>query len=192
LASSLRERVIAPVMATRALGFDSHTRVAINPEGPMVPGGPVSHAGLTGRKCAVDSYGDFARQGAAALSGKDPSRIERTGSYAARHVARNVVGAGLARRCEIQISYAVGLAQPVSVLVNTFGTHTIDEHELTARVVRTFDLRPAAIVRRFRLRSLPGSREGPFFRRLAAYGHVGRSDLDLPWERLDGVAQLRA
>ncbi len=192
LAQELRERVIDPVFASQELRLDPSTRVAINPEGPLVPGGPVLHAGLTGRKTAVDGYGDFARHGAAALSGKDPSRIDRVGSYAARHVARNVVAAGLADRCEVQISYAIGLARPVSILVNAFGTNAVSETELAARIDRVFDLRPAAIVRRFSLRSLPARTESHFFRRLAAYGQVGRTDLELPWERLDHVEQLRA
>ena len=191
LDSSLHDLVIAPVMSSLALAFDHHTRVAINPEGPLVPGGPVSHAGLTGRKTAVDGYGDFARQGAAALSGKDPSRIDRVGSYAARHIARNVVAAGLADRCEIQLSYAVGLARPVSLLVNTFGTGAIGDDHLAQRIEQVFDLRPGAIVRRFHLRSLPGQVDPHFYRRLAAYGQVGRAEMDLPWERLDCVTRLR-
>jgi S-adenosylmethionine synthetase len=191
LAANLQEHVIKPVFAELPLRPDPHTRISINPEGPIVPGGPALHAGLTGRKTAVDGYGDFARSGAAALSGKDPSRIDRIGTYAARHVARNVVGAGLADRCEVQISYAIGLPQPVSVLLNTFGTGTLPETELAERVGRVFDLRPAGIVRRFRLRSLPSRCQGAFYGRLAAYGQVGREDMDLPWERLDHVDALR-
>jgi S-adenosylmethionine synthetase len=191
LSSDLRERVIEPVLADCPVRADSRTRLAINPDGPLSPGGPVLHAGLTGRKTAVDGYGAFARHGAAALSGKDPSRIDRIGSYAARHAARHVVMAGLAERCEIQLSYSIGLARPVSVIVETFGTGSEEDAKLAARVSRVFDFRLAAIVRNFGLRSLPARRQGTFYRALASYGHVGREELDLPWERLDKLAQLR-
>lgn len=191
LAQDLRERVIEPVFAELALAIDPATRIAVNPEGPLVPGGPILHAGLTGRKTAVDNYGDCARHGAAALSGKDPSRIDRIGTYAARHVARNVVAARLAERCEVQLTYAIGLAQPVSVLIHTFGTGTLADAEIAKRVTRVFDLRPAAIVRRFALRSLPARTNVSFFRRLAAYGQVGREDLLLPWDRSELAAALR-
>jgi S-adenosylmethionine synthetase len=163
----------------------NRTEIAVNPQGPVVPGGPVLHAGLTGRKTAVDGYGDYARSGAAAMSGKDPSRIDRVGSYAARHAARNVVAAGLAERCEVQLSYAIGHVRPVSVLVDTFGTGKISDSELLERIDARCDFRPAAIVKRFGLRSLPARRAGIFYRELAAYGQVGRDELDLPWERLD-------
>lgn len=191
LAQELRERVVEPVFQALELRIDADTRIAINPDGPLVPGGPVLHAGLTGRKSAVDSYGDCARHGAAPLCGKDPSRIDRVGSYAARHAARNVVSAGLATRCEVQLSYAIGLSRPVSVLVNTFGTGRVADAELASRIARSFDLRPAAIVRRFGLRSLPARTSISFFRRLAAYGQVGREDLELPWDRADQVDCLR-
>jgi S-adenosylmethionine synthetase len=140
----------------------------------------------------VDAYGDFARHGAAAMSGKDPSRIDRIGSYAARHAARHLVAAGLAQRCEVQLSYSIGLAQPVSVLVDTYGTSRVPESELARLVERVFDLRPAGIIRRFGLRSAASRRHGVFYRKLAAYGQVGREDLDLPWEHLDQIAALRA
>jgi S-adenosylmethionine synthetase len=156
-----------------------------------VPGGPALHAGLTGRKTAVDGYGEFARNSAAALSGKDPSRIDRVGSYAARHAARHVVAAGLADRCEVQLSYSIGLARPVSVIVQTFGTGRVPDEKLAKRVSEVFDFRPAAIVRNFGLRSLPAKRQGVFYRSLAAYGQVGREDIDLPWERLDRLDALR-
>jgi S-adenosylmethionine synthetase len=191
LAELLRERVVHPVFSELEIQPDERTKIAVNPEGPVVPGGPVLHAGLTGRKTAVDGYGDFARSGAAARSGKDPSRIDRSGSYAARHAARNVVAAGLAERCEVQLCYAIGQAHPVSVLVDCFGTGQLADAELVQRLERTFDFRPAAIVKRFGLRSLPARRDGVFYRELASYGQVGRDDLDLPWERLDHVDALR-
>lgn len=191
LADILRERVIDHAFADLEIKPDARTRIALNPDGPQVPGGPALHAGLTGRKTAVDGYGEFARNGAAALSGKDPSRIDRVGSYAARHAARNIVAAGLADRCEVLLSYSIGLSRPVSVLVHTFGTSRVEERELELRVARAFDFRPAGIVKRFGLRSLPARRGGVFYRQLAAYGQVGRSDLDLPWERLDRITALR-
>jgi S-adenosylmethionine synthetase len=192
LASDLREWVVDPVLAEAPVRADAGTRMAINPDGPLAPGGPMLHAGLTGRKTAVDGYGDFARQGASALSGKDPSRIDRIGSYAARYAAKHVVAAGLAERCEVQLSYSIGLAYPVSINVETFGTGKLPDPALAARLAHVFDFRPAAITREFGLRSLPSRREGVFFRHLASYGHVGRDDLDLPWERLDKLEALRA
>jgi len=191
LEAELRERVILEACAALELKPDSRTRIAINPDGPQAPGGPALHAGLTGRKTAVDGYGEFARNGAAALSGKDPSRIDRVGTYAARHAARHVVAAGLADRCEVQLCYSIGLSRPVSVLVQTFGTGKVADEELVRRVSRVFDFRPAAIVRRFELRSLPAQRNGGFYRQLAAYGQVGRDDIDPPWERLENISALR-
>jgi S-adenosylmethionine synthetase len=191
LEADLRERVIKPAFKGLPLTPDDRTRIAINPDGPQVPGGPTLHAGLTGRKTAVDGYGEFARNSAAALSGKDPSRIDRVGSYAARYAARHVVAAGLADRCEIQLSYSIGLARPVSLILQTFGTGRVPDEKLAARVSEAFDFRPAAIVRDFGLRSLPTRRQGTFYRGLAAYGQVGREDLELPWERLDRIERLR-
>ncbi|HKU40638.1 MAG TPA: methionine adenosyltransferase, partial [Polyangiales bacterium] len=191
LETDLRERVIAHAFEGQQLRPDNKTRIAINPDGPQVPGGPALHAGLTGRKTAVDSYGEFARNGAAALSGKDPSRIDRVGVYAARHAARHVVAAGLADRCEVQLSYSIGLARPVSVLVQTFGSGKVPDQVLSKRIAEVFDFRPAAIVQRFGLRSLPARRQGVFYRNLSAYGQVGRDDLELPWEKLDNLDALR-
>jgi S-adenosylmethionine synthetase len=191
LEADIRERVIDHVFKDLPLKPDARTRIAINPDGPVAPGGPALHAGLTGRKTAVDGYGEFARHGAAALSGKDPSRIDRVGSYAARHAAHHVVRAGLASRCEVQLSYSIGLSRPVSVLVNTFGTGRLSDEVLVSRVSKLFDFRPAAIIKSFGLRSLPARREGTFYRKLAVYGQVGRSDLDVPWERLDKLRALR-
>jgi S-adenosylmethionine synthetase len=184
LENDLRERVIEPVCADLPVRCDAKTRIATNPDGPLVPGGPALHAGLTGRKTAVDAYGEFARGGATAFSGKDPSRIDRVGRYAAHHAARNVVASGLAERCEIQLSYSIGLSRPVSVVVDTYGTSRVPESEIAERVLRVFDFRPAAIIKRFGLRSLPTRHTG-IYRKLAVYGQVGRDDLDAPWERLD-------
>jgi S-adenosylmethionine synthetase len=192
LEAEVRERVIKRAFEGMALQPDDRTRIAINPDGPQVPGGPALHAGLTGRKTATDGYGEFSRNSANAMSGKDPSRIDRVGSYAARHAAKHIVAAGLAERCEVQLSYSIGLAEPVSVVVQTFGTGKVPDQALSTRVATIFDFRPAAIVQRFGLRSLPARRQGVFYRNLASYGQVGRSDLDLPWEKLDHLDALRA
>ena len=164
--------------------LDDKTRIFVNPTGRFVIGGPHGDAGLTGRKIIVDTYGGFARHGGGAFSGKDPTKVDRSGAYAARHVAKNVVAAGLAKRCEVQIAYAIGVARPVSVLVETFGTGTIPDDELAKRVEKSFDLRPAAIIERLDLRR-------PIYAQTASYGHFGRPDLDLPWERTDRVKQLQ-
>jgi S-adenosylmethionine synthetase len=192
LEKDLRERVLPQAFEGLPLKPDNTTRIAINPDGPQVPGGPALHAGLTGRKTAVDGYGEFSRNSAAAQSGKDPSRIDRVGSYAARHAAKHVVAAGLAERCEVQVSYSIGLARPVSVVVQTFGTGKVADQALSQRVAEIFDFRPAAIVQRFGLRTLPARRQGVFYRNLAAYGQVGRDDLELPWEKLDDLEALRS
>jgi S-adenosylmethionine synthetase len=191
LTDDLIEAVIRPVFADEPLRPDDRSRIAVNPDGRLSAGGPAVHAGLTGRKSADDTYGAYSRNGSSALSGKDPSRVDRSAAYAARHVAKNVVAAGLARECEVQLSYAIGLARPVSVLVRTLGTGRLDDEELTRRVMAAWDLRPGAIVRDLRLRRLPQLHEGGFYRRLAAYGQVGRVDLDLPWERTERTDLLR-
>ncbi len=160
------------------------TRILVNPTGRFVTGGPMGDAGLTGRKIIVDTYGGIARHGGGAFSGKDPSKVDRSGAYAARHVAKNIVAAGLAERIEIQVSYAIGVAHPTSIAFETFGTATIDEDELRQLIDRYFDLRPAAIIERFDLKR-------PIYRQTASYGHFGRTDIDLPWERLDVVDDLR-
>jgi S-adenosylmethionine synthetase len=155
-------------------------------------GGPARHAGLTGRKNGIDTYGDMARQSGAALSGKDPSRIDRIGAYAARHAAKAIVAAGLAERCEVHLAYAIGQARPLSISTQTFGTGRIADHAMANRLCEVFDFRPAAISRRFGLRTRPGvADEAGFYRRLALYGHFGRTDIDLPWEAIDEAA-LRA
>ncbi len=160
------------------------TKVLVNPTGRFVVGGPLGDAGLTGRKIIVDSYGGFGRHGGGAFSGKDPSKVDRSASYAARHVAKNVVAAGLARKLELQVAYAIGVAKPLSLFVNTFGTGTISDAEIEELIRANFDLRPQAIIRNLDLRR-------PIYRQVAAYGHFGRLDLDLPWERLDKVEALR-
>jgi S-adenosylmethionine synthetase len=149
-----------------------------------VIGGPQGDAGLTGRKIIVDTYGGYARHGGGAFSGKDPTKVDRSGAYAARYVAKNIVAAGLADKCEVQVAYAIGVSQPVSIRVDTFGTGKVDEGRLTELVRAHFDLRPAGIIRSLDLRR-------PIYRQTAAYGHFGREDLDLPWERTDKAEQLR-
>jgi S-adenosylmethionine synthetase len=164
---------------------DKNTRIYVNPTGRFVIGGPKGDAGLTGRKIIADTYGGMARHGGGAFSGKDPTKVDRSAAYAARWVAKNVVAAGLADRCEVQVAYAIGVARPVSVLVETFGTAKIDEELIAKAVTDVFDLRPAAIIHNLNLRR-------PIYKQTASYGHFGRSDLDLPWERLDKVDALRA
>jgi S-adenosylmethionine synthetase len=164
---------------------DANLKVFVNPTGRFVIGGPKGDAGLTGRKIIADTYGGMARHGGGAFSGKDPTKVDRSAAYAARYVAKNVVAAGLADRCEIQVAYAIGVAHPVSVLVETFGTHKIEEEKIAELVGRHFDLRPAAIIHHLDLRR-------PIYKQTAAYGHFGRPELDLPWEKLDKAAALRA
>ena len=164
---------------------DANTKIYVNPTGRFVIGGPKGDAGLTGRKIIADTYGGMARHGGGAFSGKDPTKVDRSAAYAARHVAKNIVGAGLADRCEVQVAYAIGVAHPMSVLVETFGTAKIDEEKIAQLVTKHFDLRPAAIIAHLDLRR-------PIYRQTAAYGHFGRPELDLPWERLNKVEALRA
>ena len=188
LKGTLQEHVLDAVFADAALRPDDKTRLLVNPGGPLVAGGPKAHSGLTGRKTAIDTYGEYARHGGAALSGKDPWRVDRLGAYAARHAARNVVAAGLARRCEVALSYAIGRARPLSVTVETFGTGTVSDPVLAERLQQLTDFRPAAVAQRFELDAAIA--RGGFFRPLAVYGHFGRPALDLPWERDDLVAAL--
>lgn len=190
LKEALYEQVIEPVFRDEELRPDSGTRVFLNPDG-LYTGGPSAHAGLTGRKTAVDSYGEYCRHSGAALSGKDPLRIDRVGAYAARHVAKNVIAAELADDCEVQLSYSIGLADPVSINVETFGTGRINDDEIARRIERVFDLRLGAIMRDLRLRRLPAEVKQGFYRRLAAYGHVGRMDMGLPWETTGMAGALR-
>jgi S-adenosylmethionine synthetase len=173
--------VIAPVVPQELL---VDTKYFINPSGRFVIGGPQGDAGLTGRKIIVDTYGGYARHGGGAFSGKDPTKVDRSAAYAARYVAKNIVAAGLADRCEIQLSYAIGVARPTSIFVETFGTGRIDDSRIEALVSEHFDLRPAGIIRMLDLRR-------PIYRQVAAYGHFGRTDLDVPWERTDKAEDLR-
>ena len=165
--------------------LDSSTKVYVNPTGRFVVGGPVGDSGLTGRKLIVDTYGGYARHGGGAFSGKDPTKVDRSAAYAARYVAKNIVGAGLASQCEVQLAYAIGVARPVSILVDTYGTGKVADDALADAVSRVFDLRPAAIIRDLGLRA-------PIYRQLAAYGHLGREELNVAWEKLDKVDALTA
>ncbi|MBC5811289.1 MAG: methionine adenosyltransferase [Candidatus Eremiobacteraeota bacterium] len=181
--TEVTERIIDQVIPR---GYrDANTRIFVNPTGRFVLGGPKGDAGLTGRKIIADTYGGMARHGGGAFSGKDPTKVDRSAAYAARYVAKNIVAAGLADRCEIQVAYAIGVAHPVSVLVETFGTGKLDEATLAELITKHFDLRPAAIIHNLNLRR-------PIYKQTAAYGHFGRPDLDLPWEKLDKVDELRA
>ncbi len=181
----LRETVIFPVFQDEEIKPDEKTRIFVNPDGLFPVGGPAIHSGLTGRKNAIDTYGEFSRHSGAALSGKDPTRIDRVGAYAARYAAKNIIAAGLAKECEVQLSYSIGLARPVSIYVETFGTGKVSNEKIAARVKRLFDFRLAGIIKQFNLRYQPSIVKGGFYRKLAAYGHVGRMDIGLPWELTD-------
>ncbi|HVP79317.1 MAG TPA: methionine adenosyltransferase [Thermodesulfobacteriota bacterium] len=185
LCDDIREVVIGPVFQDEAIKPDDNTRIFINPDGAFIVGGPSVHSGLTGRKNAIDTYGEYSRQSGAALSGKDPTRIDRVGAYVARYAAKNVVVAGLAEECEVQLSYSIGISRPVSIYVETFGTGKISDEAIAARVKRSFDFRLAAVIREFNLRYQPSIVKGGFYRKLSAYGHVGRMDIGLPWELTD-------
>ncbi|RAP29613.1 S-adenosylmethionine synthetase [Brevibacillus laterosporus] len=178
----LLEQVIKPIVPANLL--DDQTKYFINPTGRFVIGGPQGDAGLTGRKIIVDTYGGYARHGGGAFSGKDPTKVDRSGAYAARYVAKNIVAAGLAEHCEVQVAYAIGVAQPVSIAVNTFGTGKIAESDLVALIRKNFDLRPAGIIKQLDLRR-------PIYKQTAAYGHFGRNDLNVPWERTDKAEDLK-
>ena len=170
---------------------DSETRFLVNPTGKFVIGGPQGDCGLTGRKIIIDTYGGYSRHGGGAFSGKDPTKVDRSAAYACRYIAKNIVAAGLAEKCEVQISYAIGVARPVSMMIETFGTSKVDEDKLLEVVKKNFELRPAGIIQTFNLRNLPGERGGSFYQDIAAYGHLGRTDLDLPWEQTDKMELLK-
>ncbi len=179
----ITELVINPIIPASLMRED--TKIYVNPTGRFVTGGPQGDSGLTGRKIIVDTYGGYSRHGGGAFSGKDPTKVDRSAAYAARYVAKNIVAAGLASKCEVQLAYAIGVAKPVSVMVDTFGTGKISDEEISAIVDKVFDLRPAAIIDTLKLRA-------PIYRQLAAYGHVGREDLDVQWEKTDKAAEIKA
>ena len=183
LREAVVEEIIKPIIPAQYITKD--TKFYVNPTGRFVVGGPVGDTGLTGRKIIVDTYGGSAAHGGGCFSGKDPTKVDRSAAYAARYVAKNIVAAGLARRCQVQLAYAIGVAQPVSVLVDTFGTGTVGDDKLEAAVRKVFDLRPTAIIRDLDLRK-------PIYRKLAAYGHMGREDLGVKWENTDRVEALKA
>ena len=175
------EEIIRPNLPSRLL--DGATKYYVNPTGRFVIGGPAGDSGLTGRKIIVDTYGGYASHGGGAFSGKDPTKVDRSAAYMARYVAKNIVAAGLAKKCQIELAYAIGVAHPVSVLVETFGTGKLSDLQLSELVRRCFDLRPASIIKTLDLRR-------PIYQQVAAYGHFGRLDLDLPWEKTDAVERL--
>ena len=171
---------------------DDNTKILINPSGRFVIGGPQGDAGLTGRKIIIDTYGGYSRHGGGAFSGKDPTKVDRSAAYAARYVAKNIVAASLAEKCEIELAYAIGVAEPVSIMVDTFGTGKISDDEIAKLVSKNFDLTPAGIINKFDLRALPAKNGGKFYQLLAAYGHMGRTDIDVPWEKTDKAEFLKS
>lgn len=183
LRKDIEEFVIREVIPAELM--DENTKIFINPTGRFVVGGPQGDSGLTGRKIIVDTYGGYSRHGGGAFSGKDPTKVDRSAAYAARYIAKNIVAAGLADKCEVQLSYAIGVAKPISILVDTFGTGKVDEEKLSAAVDKVFDLRPAAIIKMLDLRK-------PQYRKLAAYGHMGREDLGVAWEKTDKAEAIKA
>lgn len=189
--TDLWSHVVEPVFTDITVKPDTSTRFFVNPTGKFVIGGPQGDSGLTGRKIIVDTYGGYSRHGGGAFSGKDPTKVDRSAAYACRYVAKNIVAAELAEKCEVQLSYAIGVARPVSIMVDTFGTGTISDDHLLALVQKHFELRPAGIIQLFNLSALPGDRGGRFYQDVAAYGHFGRTDLDLPWEKTDKAAVLQ-
>ncbi|MFM7448501.1 MAG: methionine adenosyltransferase [Leptolyngbyaceae cyanobacterium] len=190
--ADLRETVIDVVFEPEAIRPDGDTRIFIDLGSSLAVGGPSVHSGLTGRKTAIDTYGEYAHQSGAALSGKDPSRIDRVGAYAARYAAKTIVAAGLAQECEVQVSYSIGLARPVSILVETFGTATLPDEEILRLIQHQVDFRPAGIIRQFNLRFLPTKNHGSFYQKLSTYGHMGRLDLGyLPWEAVETTVALQ-
>jgi S-adenosylmethionine synthetase len=192
LDEDIRVAVVHPVLVDVGLEVDSAARLFVNPGGPFVVGGPRRDGGLTGRKNTVDTYGGYVRHGGGALSGKDPDHVDRMGIYAARYVARNLVGAGLVAECEVHLAYAIGQAEPLTVSVESYETGVLPDERLATVVRESLDLRPRAVVEHLGLRKLPAGHDGAFYVRLAAYGHLGRPDIDVPWERDDHVQVFRA
>lgn len=191
IAQDLKKYVIDYVFETETIKPDSNTKILINPSGRFVVGGPQGDSGLTGRKIIVDTYGGYSRHGGGAFSGKDPTKVDRSAAYAARYVAKNIVAAGLADKCEIELAYAIGVAEPVSIFVDTFGTGKLSDDEISDLIRANFDLRPAAIIKNFDLRNLPAKNGGKFYQKLAAYGHMGRTDISVPWEQIDKADTLK-
>lgn len=188
----IKKYVIDYVFENEAIKLDDETKILVNPSGRFVVGGPQGDAGLTGRKIIVDTYGGYSRHGGGAFSGKDPTKVDRSAAYASRYVAKNVVAAGLAEKCEIELAYAIGVAEPISIMVDTFGTGKISDDKISELVSKNFDLRPAAIIKNFDLRNLPAKNGGKFYQLLAAYGHMGRTDIDVPWEHTDKADALKS
>ena len=187
----IKELVIDYVFKNEKIKPDENTVILVNPSGRFVIGGPQGDAGLTGRKIIVDTYGGYSRHGGGAFSGKDPTKVDRSAAYAARYVAKNIVKAGLAEKCEIELAYAIGVAEPVSVLVDTFGTGKISDDDISELISKNFDLRPVGIINKFDLRNLPSKNGGKFYQKLAAYGHMGRTDIEVPWEETDKAEELK-
>ena len=185
MAEDIREHVIQYAFDDEDIKPDSRTKIYVNPVDHIMVGGPAVHSGLTGRKNAIDTYGEYSRQSGSALSGKDPLRIDRVGAYAARYAAKNIVAAGLAAECEVQLSYSIGRSRPVSIQVETFGSGKIPDSEIANLLEEHCEFRLAGILKNFNLRFLPSLSTNGFYRKLATYGHVGRLDLDLPWEATD-------
>jgi S-adenosylmethionine synthetase len=190
--ADLWKAVVEPVFADLNIQPTDTTKYLVNPTGKFVIGGPQGDAGLTGRKIIVDTYGGYSRHGGGAFSGKDPTKVDRSAAYACRYVAKNIVAAGLAEKCEVQLSYAIGVARPVSILVETFGTGKVNDDQILELVEKHFELRPEGILATFNLRNLPKERNGRFYQDTAAYGHFGRSDLELPWEQTDRAEALKS
>lgn len=189
--NDIKQHVIDYVFKNERIKPDENTIILVNPSGRFVIGGPQGDAGVTGRKIIVDTYGGYSRHGGGAFSGKDPTKVDRSAAYAARYVAKNIVKAGLAEKCEIELAYAIGVAEPISILVDTFGTGKISDEDLSELVNNNFDLRPVGIINKFDLRNLPAKNGGKFYQKLAAYGHMGRTDIEVPWEETDKAEVLK-
>ena len=189
--NDIKQHVVDYVFKNERIKPDEKTIILVNPSGRFVIGGPQGDAGVTGRKIIVDTYGGYSRHGGGAFSGKDPTKVDRSAAYAARCVAKNIVKAGLAEKCEIELAYAIGVAEPISVLVDTFGTGKISDEDLAELVNNNFDLRPVGIINKFDLRNLPAKNGGKFYQKLAAYGHMGRTDIEVPWEETEKAESLK-